>query len=183
MLKRVLAPFENKCYALLRIVTGLMFSFHGMQKMFGVLGKAVKFGDNPQAWIGGVIELATGLAIALGLFTRWAAFIASGMMAVAYWQFHVDFTTPANTTLTGPANLATAAFTQPCGGTGGTCVPQSGTNQQLDTLGDRIMYRLAYRNFGDHEALVVNRSVTAGSSVGIRWYELRTGTGNSLSIF
>src|SRR5437667_5981780 len=89
MLKRVLAPFENKCYALLRIVTGLMFSFHGMQKMFGVLGKAVKFGDNPQAWIGGVIELATGLAIALGLFTRWAAFIASGMMAVAYWQFHV----------------------------------------------------------------------------------------------
>ena len=102
---------------------------------------------------------------------------------LAYWQFHVDFTTPANTTLTGPANLATAAFTQPCGGTGGTCVPQSGTNQQLDTLGDRIMYRLAYRNFGDHEALVVNRSVTAGSSVGIRWYELRTGTGNSLSIF
>src|SRR6266404_4398057 len=54
-----------------------------------------------------------------------------------------------------------------------TCVPQSGTSQQLDSLGDRLMYRLAYRNFGDHEALVVNHSVANGSSVGVRWYELR----------
>src|SRR5512135_1814160 len=41
-------------------------------------------------------------------------------------------------------------------------------------VADRLMYRLAYRNFGDHEALVVNHSVTAGSSVGIRWYEIRS---------
>src|SRR6266850_2178553 len=54
-----------------------------------------------------------------------------------------------------------------------TCVSQSGTSQQLDSLGDRLMYRLAYRNFGDHEALVVNHSVANGSSVGVRWYELR----------
>ena len=39
------------------------------------------------------------------------------------------------------------------------------------------MYRLAYRNFGDHESLVVNHSVTAGSSVGVRWYELRNPNG------
>ena len=111
--------------------------------------------------------------------------VADGASAnqIAYWRFHVDFTTSSNTTLTGPATLATAAFNAPCGGTGGTCVPQSGTSQQLDTLGDRLMYRLAYRNFGDHEALVVNRSITAGSGVGIRWYELRTGTGNSLNVF
>jgi hypothetical protein len=111
--------------------------------------------------------------------------VADGASAnqLAYWRFHVDFTTPSNTTLTGPTALATAAFSLPCGGTGGTCVPQSGTSQQLDSLGDRLMYRLAYRNFGDHEALVVNRSVTAGSSIGIRWYELRTGSANSLSIF
>src|SRR3989442_1097557 len=100
---------------------------------------------------------------------------------LAYWSFHTDWTDSANTTLTGPTTLATAPFTLPCGA-GGTCVPQSGTSQKLDPLGDRLMYRLAYRNFGDHEALVINRSVTAGSSVGIRWYELRP-SGPSLSIF
>src|SRR5204863_243060 len=75
---------------------------------------------------------------------------------LAFWQFHVDWATPANTTLTGPTTLTTAAFTLPCNDTGGTCVAQSGTTQRLDTLGDRLMYRLAYRNFSDHEALVVN---------------------------
>jgi len=64
-----------------------------------------------------------------------------------------------------------------------TCVPQYGTSQQLDSLGDRLMYRLAYRNFGDHDALVVNHSVAAGSSVGVRWYELRSPlTGHSRCI-
>src|SRR5437870_2158395 len=102
---------------------------------------------------------------------------------LAFWQFHVDWTTPANTTLTGPTTLTTAAFTLPCNDTGGTCVAQSGTTQQLDTLGDRLMYRLAYRNFSDHEALVVNHSITAGSSVGVRWYELRPDASHSLAIF
>ena len=91
---------------------------------------------------------------------------------LALWKFHVDWNTPANSTLVGPTTLAAAAFTEACGG--GTCIPQSGTSQQLDSRADRLMYRLAYRNFGDHEALVVNHSVTAGSSVGIRWYEIRT---------
>ena len=90
------------------------------------------------------------------------------------WKFHVDWSTPANSTLA-PYTVTTAAYVLPCsGGTGGTCVPQAGTSQQLDTLGDRLMYRLAYRNFGDHEALVVNHSVAVGASgVGIRWYEIR----------
>ena len=48
---------------------------------------------------------------------------------------------------------------------------------KLDALGDRLMYRLAYRNFGDHESLVVTHSVTAGSSVGMRWYEIRNPAG------
>ncbi|MFF3914254.1 hypothetical protein ACFYZB_12330 [Streptomyces sp. NPDC001852] len=48
----------------------------------------------------------------------------------------------------------------------------------LDSLSDRLMFRLAYRNFGDHESLVVNDAVTAGSSVGVRWYELRMSGGN-----
>src|SRR5437868_5906352 len=74
---------------------------------------------------------------------------------LAYWKFHVDWTTPANTTFTGPSTLATAHFPEACSG-GGTCIPQSGTSRTLDSLADRLMFRLAYRNFGDHEALVVN---------------------------
>src|SRR5207248_2600918 len=50
----------------------------------------------------------------------------------------------------------------------------AGTTQELDSLADRLMYRLAYRNFGDHESLVLNHAVTAGSSSGVRWYEIRT---------
>jgi hypothetical protein len=100
---------------------------------------------------------------------------------LAYWKFHVDWTTPANTTLTGPATLATAAYSEACAG--GTCIPQSGTSQKLDSLADRLMYRLAYRNLGDHESLVVNHSVVAGSSTGVRWYELRPDASHNLSIF
>jgi hypothetical protein len=100
---------------------------------------------------------------------------------LASFQFHVDFATPGNSTFTGPTNLATNAFSLACSG-GGTCIPQSGTTQQLDSLGDRLMYRLAYRNFGDHEALVAAHSVTVGSSVGVRWYELRV-SGGSPAIF
>src|SRR5258706_4351180 len=96
-----------------------------------------------------------------------------GTNALNPWKFHVDLTTPVNTTLTGPTSIPVAAFSAACNG-GGTCIPQVGTTQQLDSLADRVMYRLAYRNFGDHEALVVNHSVTAGSSVGVRWYEIRS---------
>src|ERR1700716_440777 len=91
------------------------------------------------------------------------------------YKFHVDFTTPSNSTFTGPTVINVAAFNPLCAG--GTCVPQSGTTQQLDSLADRLMYRLAYRNFGSHEALVVGHSVTAGSSGGVRWYEIQNPSG------
>jgi hypothetical protein len=102
--------------------------------------------------------------------------VAFGTNSLLLWRFHTDWTTPANSTLTGPTTIPVAAFSPACNG-GGTCIPQSGTTQQLDSLADRLMYRLAYRNFGDHESLVVNNTVTAGSSVGIRWYELRSPNG------
>jgi hypothetical protein len=104
--------------------------------------------------------------------------IALGTTAttLASWKFHVDWTTPANSTFTGPTNITVASYTAACG-TSGTCIPQSGTTQQLDSLSDRVMFRLAYRNFGDHESLVTNDAVTSGSSVGIRWYELRNISG------
>jgi hypothetical protein len=96
--------------------------------------------------------------------------------SLAYWNFHVDYTTPANSTLTGPTALAVAQYSPACGG--GSCIPQSGTTNVLDSLADRLMNRLVYRNFGDHQALVVSHSVTAGASVGVRWYELRLASDN-----
>ncbi|HSE11602.1 MAG TPA: hypothetical protein VLB69_03115 [Rudaea sp.] len=100
-----------------------------------------------------------------------------GTNSLNLWKFHVDWANTANTTLTGPTNIPVAAFTPACNG--GACVPQSGTHQQLDSLGDRLMFRLAYRNFGDHESLVVNHSVKVGTTrqnpyTGVRWYELRS---------
>jgi uncharacterized membrane protein len=94
------------------------------------------------------------------------------------FKFHVDFATPANSTFTGPTVINVAAFSPLCGG--GTCVPQPGVTQQLDSLADRLMYRLAYRNFGTHESLVVNHSVVAGSGGGVRWYELQNPSGTPL---
>jgi hypothetical protein len=87
------------------------------------------------------------------------------------FKFHVDFVTPSNSTFTGPTVINVAAFSPVCGG--GTCIPQPGTSNTLDSLADRLMYRLAYRNFGSHESLVVNHSVVAGSSGGVRWYEIQ----------
>jgi hypothetical protein len=107
--------------------------------------------------------------------------LGASASTLAAFQFHVDFTTPANSTFTGPTTLAVNAFSDACGSSG-TCIPQSGTSTQLDSLGDRLMYRLAYRNFGDHEALVAAHSVTSGSSVAVRWYELRL-SGGSPTIF
>jgi putative oxidoreductase len=78
---------------LLRVVAGLLFMQHGGQKILDWFGGIpAEFGGHPpmwsQTWIGGVLELGGGLAVMLGLFTRFAAFIASGEMAVAYFQFH-----------------------------------------------------------------------------------------------
>ena len=87
MLERLLDPKTDAAYVLLRIVSGLLFAFHGVQKLFGVLSD-FQPPIGSQIWLGGVIELVAGLAIAAGVFTRWAAFVASGTMAVAYTQFH-----------------------------------------------------------------------------------------------
>jgi len=103
--------------------------------------------------------------------------LSMGSNALNLFKFHVDFVTPANSTFIGPIVLPVAAFTPLCGG--GSCVQQpSSTITQaptnpLDSLADRLMYRLAYRNFGSHESLVVNHSVAAGPSGGIRWYEIQ----------
>jgi putative oxidoreductase len=84
-------PFERISYPLLRIVSGLAFAFHGLQKLTGTLNPKPQPEMWTQMWFGGLIELVCGLLIALGLLTRGAAFLASGTMAVAYIQFHWKF--------------------------------------------------------------------------------------------
>jgi len=99
--------------------------------------------------------------------------------ALNLWKFHVDYANPSNSTFAGPVSIAgVAPFNAPCPTTQ-DCVPQPGTTTKLDALGDRLMYRLAYRNFGGHESIVANHTVTApGGNTGIRWYEVRLPNGN-----
>ena len=82
--------WSSRALAALRIVAGLLFLAHGVIKVFGFPAKAEPGQQELLSLfgIGGVIELITGLLLILGLFTRPAAFIASGQMAVAYWMFH-----------------------------------------------------------------------------------------------
>lgn len=87
---KFLSNYTEQAYAVLRIVIGVLFFFHGLQKVFGVLAEAAK-PVGSQLWIGGVIELVAGALLVIGFQTRWAAFIASGMMAVGYFQFHWKF--------------------------------------------------------------------------------------------
>jgi hypothetical protein len=95
------------------------------------------------------------------------------------FQFHVDFSTPGNSTL-GSTVVPVSPFFGMCNGS--ACVPEpSGTS--LESLGDRLMYRVAYRNFGTYEVLVANHSVAIGSSEGgIRWYEIRNPSGTPATV-
>jgi len=97
------------------------------------------------------------------------------------WRYHVDWSNPLNSTLTFGGELAVSPFQPLCSGYPGfyDCIPQLGTSQLLEALSDRLMYRLAYRNFGTYESLVVNHSVAGSLSNsatpgGIRWYEIRS---------
>jgi hypothetical protein len=105
-----------------------------------------------------------------------------------YWKFHVDWTTPASSTFTGPIALTVASYTNSCNTLArGDCIPQGGGGTNLESLADRAMYRLAYRNFTDRQALVFNHTIEVGSGStlqsGVRWYELRADAANNLSLF
>jgi hypothetical protein len=94
------------------------------------------------------------------------------------YLFHVDFAHPSRSTFSGFGGtmpISVPIFTLSCGGAGaGNCVPQKGNASQLASLGDRLMYRLAYRNFGDHQSWLVDHDVTTATGlVGERWYEFR----------
>src|SRR5207253_9916755 len=100
------------------------------------------------------------------------------------YHFHADFATPANSTFTTFASPAAAGFTALCPSTR-ACVPQAGvaSNSNLDGIGDRLMFRLAYRNFGDHESVVGNYTVSSGGVAAIRWFELRNVTSGPVTVY
>lgn len=80
--------YTNQTYALLRIFTGLTFVFHGTQKLFAFPGPMQHEAPAFVIYTAGPIELIGGLLVAAGLFTRWAAFLCSGLMAAGYWMVH-----------------------------------------------------------------------------------------------
>jgi len=86
-MERWLGPWSDSCYAVLRIVAALLYLCHATQKLFGVPGGRAVAG-NPLLQTAAVIELIAGVLIALGLYTTYAAFLASGEMAAAYFTVH-----------------------------------------------------------------------------------------------
>jgi putative oxidoreductase len=81
--------YQEQVYALLRIVAGFLFSFRGAQIVLRVFAEGLPSAPaGSQMWFGGMIELVGGLLVMLGFQTRCAAFLCSGTMAVAYFQFH-----------------------------------------------------------------------------------------------
>ena len=91
------------------------------------------------------------------------------------WKLHIDWTTPANSALSARTALTVSNFTPACFSSGApNCIPQPGSTTKIDGLDDRLMDRLVYRNYGTHESLFANHTVTAGAGAGIRWYEIRS---------
>lgn len=85
----LLGRFAPQTFALLRIMSGAIFAMHGSMKLLGWPAMPKGVGPLPMLpTIGGIIELVGGLMIVVGFFSDFAAFIASGEMAVAYWKFH-----------------------------------------------------------------------------------------------
>ena len=87
-MEKILGRFADQIYSLTRIVVGFLFLCHGAQKLFIGLPAAAPEAMAPLLYAAGVIELVAGALVMVGLFTGWAAFIASGQMAVAYFLAH-----------------------------------------------------------------------------------------------
>ena len=85
---KLLSPYRPYIYALLRMAAGLLFFLHGLPKLFGGFGRPAPVELMSQMGLAGIIEVIGGAMIALGLFTSPVAFLASGELAVAYFQAH-----------------------------------------------------------------------------------------------
>jgi hypothetical protein len=101
------------------------------------------------------------------------------------YDFHVDFAHPKKSAFTGPHSISVPSYSIVCGV---NCIPQPSEGELLESEGDRLLFRLAYRNFGDHESMVVAHAVTPGKGStavsAMRWYELRsTPSGGNFSLY
>ena len=85
---KFMEPFTAQTYALMRIVTGFLFLWHGTQKVLGFPGGAPEGAPAHILYVAGPIELIGGTLVMIGLATRWSAFLCSGLMAAAYWMAH-----------------------------------------------------------------------------------------------
>ncbi len=113
---------------------------------------------------------------------------ATILNTVHIWKFHVDFTTPANSTFgtgathTPNANVTVANFTDAFTGSDTSAssliIPQQGTSQNLDSLGDRLMMNLWYQNIGGAESLWATHTVNNSGATGVRWYQFNVTGGN-----
>ena len=90
------------------------------------------------------------------------------------FKFHADFADPSRSTFTGPTLIQVADYNEICARANTVaCIAEPQPGEKVDGLADRVMFRLAYRNFGDHESLVVNHTILGGALGGVRWYEIR----------
>ena len=104
---------------------------------------------------------------------------------IYYWKVHVDWENPKNTNAAGPVKIPVAPYHFLCNGQLSNCVPQPGTETRLDSQGDKLMQRVVYRNFGDHQSILVAHSVNSspGKAGGVRWYEFRIGSNGDPTLY
>jgi hypothetical protein len=94
------------------------------------------------------------------------------------FRLSIDWAAPSRSHMFGRIAVPVAPWISACG----ACVQQPGTQQRLGTGGDEIMNRVTYRNFGDHEALLISHSADVQGTVGVRWYELRPELGRAPAV-
>lgn len=100
------------------------------------------------------------------------------------WKYHVDWDNPAKTKVSGPKKIDVAPYHYLCDGQLMPCVPQPGTDQHLDSQGDKIMSRLVYRRIGNQESIVAVHSVnTSAGGGGVRWYEFRLDRKRNVNLY
>src|SRR5439155_19513731 len=102
--------------------------------------------------------------------------------ALPEFKFHTVWISHTNSTFTGPFSITVAPWSFSLCAQDPVCIDEPDGPDTLHAINDRFMHRLAYRNMGDHESLVVNNTANAGNGVaGIRWYEIRDPNGAPLA--
>jgi len=186
-----LAVWPDAYYMSMNIFNAAGTAFLGPQPF--AFDRANMLAGNPATFVSPVGPLGSAVGAMLpadidgptlpasGAPETFVGFPASGNYTI--YHFHVDFSTPSNSTWTTFATPAAAAFTQICPTTR-ACIPQSGvtSTNNLDAIGDRLMYRAAYRNFGNHESVVTNYTVSSGGVAGVRWIELQNVTSGPVTV-